>query len=313
MRYLFFDIEGANCYKFVAKMCTFGYVLTDEKFKVKSKIDVIMNPEAPFDRHIISQKMNAYPIERYLSRPPFYYFYKSLKNLIENKDQLVVGWSIDNDVKYIYDACKRYNLQQINYSYLDIQKVVMEIEDLKSQPSLESICEKYNIKFNVLHKSDDDAFITFKITKHICNKLELSLQELFLKYKHHVSDVETFKSHLKSDEEIEMIINRRKISYAIRSGKSKNKNTNKHIKKEDTFGFSIDIIDSNPEEVYDLIKYIYSCGAKCSNSLKECNKIICTKENKAHYKEIGKHSESKVMTLKQFKDKLDKENAILNK
>ena len=42
MRYLFFDIEGANNYNYIAKMCTFGYVITDDKFKLNTKIDVII-------------------------------------------------------------------------------------------------------------------------------------------------------------------------------------------------------------------------------------------------------------------------------
>ena len=44
MRYLFFDIEGANNYNYIAKMCTIGYVITDTKFKLNTKIDVIINP-----------------------------------------------------------------------------------------------------------------------------------------------------------------------------------------------------------------------------------------------------------------------------
>ena len=34
MKYLFFDIECANCYDGVGKICEFGYVLTDEYFTV---------------------------------------------------------------------------------------------------------------------------------------------------------------------------------------------------------------------------------------------------------------------------------------
>ena len=146
MRYLFFDIEGANCYNFVSKMCTFGYVITDEKFELKSKIDVIINPCSPFDRHIIRKKIHAYPIETYSTRPPFNYFYKSIKNILEYNDQLIVGWSIDNDVRYVYDACKRYSLKQIQYKYLDLQKVIVKLENLENPPSLESICEKYGIE-----------------------------------------------------------------------------------------------------------------------------------------------------------------------
>ena len=89
MKYLFFDIEGANCYNYTSKMCTFGYVITNEKFDVLSKVDVIMNPEAHFDKHIIVKKMNAYPISKYQSCPPFNYFYNSIKKIIENKNQII--------------------------------------------------------------------------------------------------------------------------------------------------------------------------------------------------------------------------------
>ena len=64
-----------------------------------------MNPEAQFDRHIINENMNAYPLDTYPTRPPFSYFYNSIKKILENKDQYIIGWSINNDVRYIYDAC----------------------------------------------------------------------------------------------------------------------------------------------------------------------------------------------------------------
>jgi hypothetical protein len=79
---------------------------------------------------ILRKNMNAYPLNTYKSRPPFNYFYKSIKHILEEKDQLIVGWSIDNDVRYVYDACKRYNLNQINYQYIDLQKIVMKMEEL---------------------------------------------------------------------------------------------------------------------------------------------------------------------------------------
>lgn len=42
MRYLFFDIECSEG----KSMCSFGYVLTDEKFRILEKDDILMNPEA---------------------------------------------------------------------------------------------------------------------------------------------------------------------------------------------------------------------------------------------------------------------------
>ena len=48
MNYIFFDIECANCQNGQAKICSFGYVITDESFTVLEKEDWIVNPKAPF-------------------------------------------------------------------------------------------------------------------------------------------------------------------------------------------------------------------------------------------------------------------------
>lgn len=278
MRYLFFDIEGANCFDFVSKMCTFGYVITTSEYKIKSKIDVVMNPESVFERHIVKEKMNAYPISLYSNRPPFPYFYKSISSILSHEDQLVVGWSIENDVKYIYDACKRYNLNQIKYSYIDMQKVYMKIHNLKVQPSLESACEKYDIKVKTAHKSDDDAFLTMLLTKKLCKLEELTLDLLFKKYSDCVSSVEEFSLHALSDEEIKVRINRRKIYNLIRSCKRKHFFKDKLINEDDIYGFDISVIDEKTDKVKEMIHYIIDCGAKCSNNLSICNKIIYDKK-----------------------------------
>ena len=284
MQYLFFDIEGANCYNFISKMCTFGYVITNEKFKVKSKIDVVINPDSPFDKHIVLENMNAYPLSYYSSRPPFNYFYKSLKKILTEESQLIVGWSIENDVKYIYDACKRYNLGQIKYKYIDMQKVYMKVFDLKNQPSLESVCEENNIIVKVAHKSDDDALLTMLISKFLCKKLNISLEQMFEQFVECVSDVDEFSAHQLTDEEILVKINRRKINNMIKTCKPKKKKSDRKIKEDDIFAFVINVIDNHHEDVKKLIHYIIDCGAKCSNNVCKATKIICLKEQKKNYK-----------------------------
>ena len=142
--------------------------------------------------------------------------------------------------------------------------------------------------------------MTCKITKHLCKKLELSLHELYEKYEKYSSDVETYISHLKTDEEIAVILNRRRISYMIRATKQKNKKTNKYILKENIYGFSGDVIDQNPETIKQIIHYVYDCGARCSNNLKECNIIICSEKTMAHYVDNDKYQNVNLMTLKQF-------------
>lgn len=302
MRYLFFDVEGANCYNFVSKMCTFGYVITDEKFNLKSKIDVIINPCSPFDRHILRKKINAYPIETYSTRPPFNYFYKSIKNILEYDDQLIVGWSIENDVRYVYDACKRYHLKQPNYKYLDLQKIIIKMENLENPPSLESACEKYGIETLISHKSDDDAFLTMKIAERVCKDLNLTLEQLFEKYSDCASNVKRFESHLLSDEALTARINRRRIAHLIANLKQKDRFENEDIKKDDVFAFSVKVIDKHSQNLKTIIRHIYDCGAKCVNSFVDANVVVSDTKSLKHYTQTYESENVRVITYKQLKD-----------
>lgn len=302
MKYLFFDVEGANCYNFVSKMCTFGYVITDDKFNLKSKIDVIINPCSPFDRHILRKKMNAYPLQTYNTRPPFNYFYKSIKHILEEKDQLIVGWSVENDVRYVYDACKRYNLNQINYQYIDLQKIVMKMEELENQPSLESICEKYGIESMISHKSDDDAYLTMKIAQKICEKENKTLKQLCDQYSEFSSNVETFASNLLTDEQVVTRINRRKIAYLISNSKPKNIKENENISHNDVFVFSVKVIDRHYKNLSEMIKYIYACGARCSTNLKEGTVVVSDTKSLKNYKQNYESDTIKVIPYKTLKE-----------
>ena len=97
MRYLFFDIECSEG----KSMCSFGYVLTDEKFRILEKDDILMNPEAIFHTGAWGKKNReaypgiemAYPKEVFLKSPTFPALYEKIKALIEYKDQTVIGFS----------------------------------------------------------------------------------------------------------------------------------------------------------------------------------------------------------------------------
>lgn len=300
MRYLFFDIEGANCYNFKSKMCTFGYVMTTPTFDVFTKIDVVINPESTFDKHIIKNKMNAYDISKYEKAPAFPYFYNSIKNILEFQDQIIVGWSIENDVKYVYDACKRYNLKQIKYQYLDLQKVVMKIENTTNHPGLDTVCKKYNIEEGTYHKSDDDALITMKIAQIICKEKKVTLQELCDLFSDCVSSVDEFILHLPSAEEIQEKINKRRVNDIIKNAKRKQKHFNPAINENDIFAFHPDIIKGYYNQLVKVIYYIKECGAECVTTMSKCTKFIYIKEPKR--KSICHNENQEVIEMIKFED-----------
>lgn len=57
--FLFFDIECANCFNGIGKMCSLGYVIINENFEILDEDDVVMNPETEFDWYLSSQKTTA--------------------------------------------------------------------------------------------------------------------------------------------------------------------------------------------------------------------------------------------------------------
>ena len=73
MKYLFFDIECSNGHD----ICSFGYCLTDEKFKIIKKEDIVINPESKI---VLSKKGEvakihlAYSQEYFNKQNPFDFY-----------------------------------------------------------------------------------------------------------------------------------------------------------------------------------------------------------------------------------------------
>ena len=284
MNYLFIDIENANSYNYTSKMCTFGYVNTDDHFNVSSKIDVIMNPESTFDKHIISKKMNAYPLIKYQIAPSFKFFYKSLKHILEKGDQLIIGWSIDNDIKYLNDACRRYKEQLFSFKFIDIQRVMVDEFNLENPPSLKNACEFFKIKLSITHKSDDDAYMSMQVTKSICKKNKCTLNELIEKYRDYVFCVDDFKDNFLTEKEINYKILKGKILNKINTYKPKSKIDSSIIKENDIFSISNSILYHKSIYILRIIEYIIDCGAIFTLNYYKCNKLLCYDNKIDHYK-----------------------------
>lgn len=300
VRFLFFDVEGANSFNFVNKMCTFGYVITDENFNINLKIDVVINPESFFDKHIIKENMNAYPIEKYENSPSFSYFYHSIKTILEFKQQIVAGWSIENDVKYVFDDCKRYKLPQIQYKFVDIQKIYMELFNLPTAPSLESACETLKIDRARLHKSDEDALLTMLVAKELCKKVNLSLPELVSKFKKCESSVKEYEKKAFTDKEIEEKIERRKAVYSISRYQTERKIHNRFVRTNYVYGFTSELLNTNPKLVNRLARYLKQCGANCSINYKEITHIICKDDEKTRRILAGQDNTIKKYRISKF-------------
>lgn len=168
MKYLFFDIECANCYNNCAKIFSLGYLITDEKFNVlHEKEDVLINPRDRFDWYV-AKKMMAYPREIFKDQPPFPDFYNRFKEMFEDPETIVIGYAVTNDVHFLHDDCKRYNLPLFSYRFFDVQQLYARQPVNNTAKNLEdSVLSWYGEEPENLHRSDEDAYNTMRIMKAI--------------------------------------------------------------------------------------------------------------------------------------------------
>ncbi len=175
MRYLFFDIECCDG----KHMCSFGYVVCDEKMKVLKKEDILINPQYPFRLarrgHEPDIKL-AYPPEVFLKQPDFSFYYDKIKDLVLTSD-MVLGHAVTNDVRFLNTACAQYKLEQWRYCALDTQKVFAQLTRSQNM-SLEHIAEKTGVEIKYLHKSDDDAELTMSAFKSVLKKIKMTPKEI---------------------------------------------------------------------------------------------------------------------------------------
>ena len=186
MKYTFFDIECANCFQGRGKICSFGYVVTDESFNILKKEDIIIDPHSKF--HLTGRGNRpgivlAYDEEEFKSAPRFPHFYRKIRELLTDPDSLIFGFSVMSDAGYIKSECERYKKEIFDYDFVDVQRIFTDMHSLTNTPSLLHAAEEYNSEETQdVHKSDDDAYLTMKVLKGICMTTGLSATEVIEKY-----------------------------------------------------------------------------------------------------------------------------------
>ncbi len=199
MNYLFFDIECANCDNGNGKICSFGYVLTDERFNIIEYTDLIMDPKAKFklrgygNKHYIEL---AYPEDVFLASPPFTYYYERIKSMLTAPDTLIFGYAPENDAAFLRSEFERFSLPEVDFTFYDVQRLFRKIvpsED-KNLCSLSNACEELSIDTAfITHKSCDDAYATMLVLKELTNRTKKTANEL-------ISEHKTVRGELKQGE-----------------------------------------------------------------------------------------------------------------
>ncbi|MBE7093288.1 MAG: hypothetical protein E7367_01205 [Clostridiales bacterium] len=196
MKYLFFDIECAGVFKNVAKICAFGYCLTDEQFHILEKEDLLINPKGGF--HLTDRKGSRglvlpYEYDKFKEYPTFPEVVDKIRSLLEDEDTLVAGHATMNDVKYLNLETNRFSLPSFRFSFADTQFLYMnKIADFSRQYALGAIAESLGVEFTA-HRAVDDAYATMKIAEAICKETGLTLPQLLEKYEIVAGKIENYE------------------------------------------------------------------------------------------------------------------------
>ena len=195
MNYVFFDVECANCLNGEGKICSFGYVKTDENFKVIKKKDILVDPAAPFllgNAKTGNGIKLAYPLFRFQRARTFPHYYKEIKALLEDENNLCLGFAVNQDVSYISYSCKRYGLPIIEFKFYDIQKMEKELNHRANISGLDHLVEEYHLTSYTYHRSDDDALMTMEVFKALLDQNHFSLQDVLASFPDALDDTDHF-------------------------------------------------------------------------------------------------------------------------
>ncbi len=186
MKFLFFDIECCNSIPLLSKVCSLGYVLTDENLNIIKEEDMLINPNSRFITTWSKGKKSIelkHKEEVFRRQRNFPYKYNYIKKILEDKDTMVFGFAVTNDNTFIIDELLSYKLQPINYMYYDLQSLVKEDLNITNDLSLSKLNEHYNVREqNEAHESLEDAQICFDLVKDLTLKHKCGVVELVEKF-----------------------------------------------------------------------------------------------------------------------------------
>ena len=175
---MFLDIECASVFIDRAKICAFGYCLTDEQFHIIEKQDLLINPQGGF--HLTDRKgqrglVLPYKYEDFKKYPTFLDRKEQIYSLLQDKDTLVFGHAVQNDVKYLNLESHRFSLPSFDFAFGDTQFLYMNITgDFSKQLGLSAIAGELGVEFTP-HRAVDDAYATMKIAEAMCKAENTSL------------------------------------------------------------------------------------------------------------------------------------------
>ena len=308
MKYLFFDIECSVVSKTQAKICAFGYCLTDEQFNILEKEDILINPKGGFhltDRKGTQGLVLPYEYEKFKSYPTFMDVKDKIYALLEDENTLVAGHATMNDVKYLNLETNRFSLPSFRFEFVDTQFIYMnKIGEFQRQFGLGFIAEKLGVKFTA-HRAVDDAYATMKIAQAMCQEDGISLQKLLSKYNITPGKIENYEIR-----QIESDAHKLYLAEALRQKEEREKKRahfhnfiDKHKRKRAKDGMFKGLsvcfshsLELQTEKAEQIARQLFSQAAFFTFKAEECDLYVCDETETGLRRKTAEQNGAKILT-----------------
>lgn len=279
MEYLVIDTESCTGKDNDGSLCSIGYAVCDENLNIIKQEDVLFNPLPK--RFAVGDKKNAkrtgvtfaYEVEDFRKAPRFSERYDFVRSLFENR--IVLGFAMVNDVKYLNDACNKYNLPRITYEFIDAQFIYQLIHPEANSIGLKTLGEKYELHYTE-HRSDDDAAVSVMLLKKFLEEENLSLNEIVNKYSIHYGKNSSDGYHMNYSDALnteDFGLKRSKKIQSILFFDYVSKLPKKRTKNRICFSYKLEKADVNYTRT--LIKLINEKGYSFTRDADACNVFVC--------------------------------------
>lgn len=268
MRYVFFDIECADGGK--GSICSFGYVITDERFRELESRDIVINPESRF--YLVGRAKRpdiilSYSESEFRKAPRFPFFYPKIKALLEAEDQIVIGHSVQDDVNFLCKACARYGLPPLRFRFADSQSLYSAAFESDGQLGLDRACEMFSIpKPQDIHNSEEDARATMHLVQKICESKRITLNNYIKDHRiwGETADFKIFCSYIHPN----------RTMFATFLEKAAPKHKREQILLGKTVCVSMALEQPRQAQIYHLAQMIIDAGGRYTRVASECDIFV---------------------------------------
>ena len=315
MNFVFFDIECAGVHKTYAKICAFGYVVCDADFNILQKEDILINPRGKFeltDRKGEKGIVLPYDYSQFSKCPQFREVYPEIKALLEDKNNIVMGHAVLNDVKYLNLETRRFGLPSFNFSFYDSQLLFMASgNDFSRQFGLEYIADALGVEFTP-HRAADDAYATMRITEALCKKHGCGFEELkklFGCTAGRIADGTVnppqcagFKKYKKEKSEAKRIRSESRVKFYNNLSRKRRRKQGRLAGKR--FNFSRKIEDDTEISI-PFVDLIYDLGGSYRQRVDECTHYVSPEGDETDRTKKARECGKIMLSLKQFEELLN--------